>query len=545
MTSRETLPKLSEDELRRQVLVPLFKAMAFRDVTVNHGVTELGKDIVMWKPDELMVRVNYAVVAKKGPITGKVGGGTSSASATSEQIRQSFGAPFSDPVSGRSQAVGSCWVVASGAIKQQTRDAIMAALSPSITANNVRFIDGEQLADLVEKFLPHLTLVDRLDDIRDTVRKVAPDYRIDTTIGDSGVTTFTIRPRRPDADAEEMSFSAKIVLPNDELGRATHEALSAHWLSGSPVRVPGQFIKDFRVPDVIRLLAGSDVAELHELRLGPRRTDSHLDMNFTASSRDGSRAQIGPIRFVVSHAGAESATLDTDPSVAGWLGRIVMRFASQSADLELTPKLLGVNVRVELDALRFLAALRAGGLVELADASTGLLVGKIDLAPNTTPEVPHDVLEFLERVLRIHELSGVAISVPNRTISANELNHIFDTADVLENPTRTMTWDAATIPSDRQLATNLLRVVNNEPVALSELRRERRIVLGQEINFGQRHITFVCSMDQPDREALAHALAQEGDGPFQVRVRRAGSTDATVSYPDIIKRREGRESGQA
>ena len=62
--SLDGLKKLSEADLRREVLIPLFGAMGFRDVTELHGSSELGKDIVMWQEDLLRGRVTLAVVAK-------------------------------------------------------------------------------------------------------------------------------------------------------------------------------------------------------------------------------------------------------------------------------------------------------------------------------------------------------------------------------------------------------------------------------------------------------------------------------------------------
>ena len=47
--SREQLHAMKEEELRTAVLIPLFKAMKYRDVIHYHGgAGEQGKDIVMW-----------------------------------------------------------------------------------------------------------------------------------------------------------------------------------------------------------------------------------------------------------------------------------------------------------------------------------------------------------------------------------------------------------------------------------------------------------------------------------------------------------------
>lgn len=38
--------------------------MGFQDVRENHGTSEKGKDIVMWKHSDLDSRIDYAVVVK-------------------------------------------------------------------------------------------------------------------------------------------------------------------------------------------------------------------------------------------------------------------------------------------------------------------------------------------------------------------------------------------------------------------------------------------------------------------------------------------------
>ena len=78
MITRDQLAGVSENLLREEVLIPLFTAMGYRDVFAYHGgALEVGKDIVMWKPDDFRDRVNYAVVVKKGNLTGRASGGGS------------------------------------------------------------------------------------------------------------------------------------------------------------------------------------------------------------------------------------------------------------------------------------------------------------------------------------------------------------------------------------------------------------------------------------------------------------------------------------
>src|SRR5687767_2180739 len=83
----EGLESLSEDQLRKTILIPLLEAMGFQGVSETHGIVELGKDLVMWD-DTTLGRVNVAVIAKAGPISGQAKARSGSATTTYAQILQ-------------------------------------------------------------------------------------------------------------------------------------------------------------------------------------------------------------------------------------------------------------------------------------------------------------------------------------------------------------------------------------------------------------------------------------------------------------------------
>src|SRR6185295_17983487 len=107
--TRAELSTMREDQLQKQVLVPLFVAMGFQDVTIYQGASELGKDIVMWKLGDLGERINYAVVAKAKKISGKAAG-KSSAAEVRFQIEQAFGNPWPDTKTTELRRVDRCFV---------------------------------------------------------------------------------------------------------------------------------------------------------------------------------------------------------------------------------------------------------------------------------------------------------------------------------------------------------------------------------------------------------------------------------------------------
>jgi hypothetical protein len=69
MNVKDKLQLLSEDDLRRNVVIPLLSALGCSDVRDNCGQYEYGKDIVYTIRDHfLKEKIWGAVVVKKGEI---------------------------------------------------------------------------------------------------------------------------------------------------------------------------------------------------------------------------------------------------------------------------------------------------------------------------------------------------------------------------------------------------------------------------------------------------------------------------------------------
>jgi hypothetical protein len=101
---------MKEADLRVEVLIPLFEAMGFSDVSHYHGgAGEPGKDITMWRPNVLGDREYYAVVAKAARITGEATG-RGSAAEVQMQIAQAVGSRFTDTVDLSERQATKCWV---------------------------------------------------------------------------------------------------------------------------------------------------------------------------------------------------------------------------------------------------------------------------------------------------------------------------------------------------------------------------------------------------------------------------------------------------
>jgi hypothetical protein len=169
MLTKAILQKMDEDHLCQDVLIPLFKEMGFNDVTFYHGgIGEQGKDVVFWKLDELNARVNYAVVVKSKPITGQAKSGKGTAGEVATQIQQSFGSTYYDPVTSVPQEVHVCWVVTNQKILKEGEESIRSIIKPSNYERHLKFINGDTLWELVQKYLGIQAVMGRLEEIQKT-----------------------------------------------------------------------------------------------------------------------------------------------------------------------------------------------------------------------------------------------------------------------------------------------------------------------------------------------------------------------------------------
>jgi len=99
MNWEEKLKGIKEDELRTNILMPLFRAMGYQGVDHSHGPNERGKDITMWMLTPTGGRDNYAVVVKARKINARASG-KGSARDVAIQIQQCFGDTYTEETRG-------------------------------------------------------------------------------------------------------------------------------------------------------------------------------------------------------------------------------------------------------------------------------------------------------------------------------------------------------------------------------------------------------------------------------------------------------------
>jgi len=142
------LQSLSEEELTKRFLIPLYESMDCKNVRYTHRKLEFGKDIIYYKDDEYGNRIYTGVQVKRTKIT------TSDVDKLSRQTSEAFGEPFTDLSTGKKLDLDQFVVLTSNEILEEAKDSLWASLRGARLDKLVKVIDGHQLVTLLEQHLP-------------------------------------------------------------------------------------------------------------------------------------------------------------------------------------------------------------------------------------------------------------------------------------------------------------------------------------------------------------------------------------------------------
>lgn len=147
------LQSLSEQELRRQVLIPLFSAAGFHDVNEHHGAHEKGKDLLFREISRFNEAFLHGAVVSREDIVGTVGN-SKSASRVLEQAEIALNDEFTDKYSGAQVTLDRCWVITSGRILPTAMESIAGKLKKQNLQKLIKFVDIDKLIELIDKWWP-------------------------------------------------------------------------------------------------------------------------------------------------------------------------------------------------------------------------------------------------------------------------------------------------------------------------------------------------------------------------------------------------------
>jgi hypothetical protein len=421
--SAEILANMKEAELQSEVLIPLFRAMGFRDVTPHQGASELGKDLVMWKPGDLGERVNYAVVAKAKRISGKAKGSSSSAANVRFQIEQAFNSPYVDPVTAEEQHIDRCWVVSSKQIGPTAVRAIEGVLRGNHLDKVTRFIDGNTLWNLIERHLGERTVLDKLAQVQAMFEEANPYHRIVSTIRGNAI-SFSLEPKDQQLALEHpVSISTHLKFPDTEEGRAKREELERFLDTGSDLTISKEYIERVELPEFLQGFIEPVANAGWQVALAAAPTDEPFLAKMIVKCPDGDGATLDCVHLVKTRGGRKQATLSNQSQRVPWQFEITVDFEKVLYHFKLGLDPGGANVKRVLEGVLFLKAMSKGGLFVLEHLDTGFLMEQT-IEPR--PLRPSDGwIETIKKLVFIQNKTRVPLVYPARTIEVGELKVIW------------------------------------------------------------------------------------------------------------------------
>jgi len=138
----------NEADFTLSLVIPLLRRLRFRNVKYNHGKREYGKDITFCRNTEFGETEYFAVQVKFGNVSG---GSKSDIDDILSQAQMAFTMPFYDVYSRRKQRISKLVIIISGKFTENATERIIEGIESNAIKNNMIFIDGDKINDLIEQ----------------------------------------------------------------------------------------------------------------------------------------------------------------------------------------------------------------------------------------------------------------------------------------------------------------------------------------------------------------------------------------------------------
>lgn len=438
MLTKEQVRRMKEDELRREILIPLLKRMGFRDVYEHHGgENEQGKDIVCWKPDELDNRRNYALVVKATTITGDAAQGKGSAANVWTQIHQCFGQPFADVRTGEACQVHHCWVVTNQGFTKAGRASLHSVLASAGKDRNVTFIDIDQLWRLIKKHWPQAVWL-ALEEARRELAEWDTHYQSRVQLTNAGI-ELNVEEKLPGAAQEKpltMHFHGEF--PDTPEGRAARDALERSLATGAPATIPGEFVQ-VTFPEWFASLLGEQAGKITAFHMRSDPHPAHFLLRVEFLPDDGDPFVLEYVDLRVVQAGQEEITLSNKDQPIPVQIEWVVRPKEQKAEFSFSIKPGLMTVTQMLTVLQFLTSMSKPGTGNAIWLDTGFPVFGLRYAAIREAPDP-GFMQLTEDLAAIQVKTRRPLILPDREFTQEEIKTIDKLRQILHEGEVSVTW---------------------------------------------------------------------------------------------------------
>ena len=535
MLTIDYIQSLDEDQLVDEVLIPLLKAMGFRDVTKHHGGSaEQGKDIICWKTDELGLRRNLAIVAKATPITARANMASGSTGEVLTQIQQAFGKSFIDPVSTEPREVHECWVISSQRILKEAEDSIRSALSTNgLLPRLTTFINGDRLWELVEQYMPISAVWQKLQEASNTLQELDPHY-VPQVILEPGAIQVTIAEKPASSPIENpLEITSHFEFPDTPEGHAAHQALWDFVRTGTPVDIPSNYVRSVEFPDPFKELFGPQQPLLFQIRLGGPVNPRPLTVRIEFRCDDGDGFTIPYVELRVKQGGTDEITFTNAEQPLAFKVTLVARLKDHLTELNIqseAPDPMPVNLA--LDILRLRRCLSKPYVSKIVYLATEMeLFTQRQEEGISTP--PHDFLMgVVEDLTFLQKRLGKPILLPLREWTIEEQQTITKLRAVIHEARMETTWDslkASLLPTGARgvletFADGKLGVIQIEQSDTEEL-------FGIQLDLGAMRAT-AWNVRLQNEDQVRKELTSAGNAtPIECRFEPGGPNRMLKEYP--------------
>ncbi len=543
--TRFQLEQMKEDDLRKEILIPLFKKMGYQDVYEYHGGSlEQGKDIVMWRPDEFGQRVNYAVVVKAKKISGSVSA-RSGAGEVLTQIQQAFGSPFKNPVTSGDEYAQRCLVVCP-TIRPEALTALNGALKEQHLDRVTRFLHDDNLWAAIEEYVPAKTVIAKLGEAGEFLDQVSDRFRIKAEVGEK--VTLTLEERESGNSGEPpLEVSVSFEFPDTPEGRKVAESVQKAFSTGSPATVPQEFVRELRLPNEMKTLASlfglaEDVRPAIEMKSLPSEIPMPLRLEVC---KDGELTGLYEyIDLRVTQSGTDEVTLTNEHQLVPL--KLQMVISRRDRELRQTWKveIKDANVHEVLQALKFHNAVAAGGTLRAVHLQTGLLIVERAIGPGEAGIEGSDPfwLEVLEELDFIQQKIEIPIRLPGRDISTDEAWEILETARILRDGRLESESAGWTLGVEKGfLDEHFSRFHPGLPHCMAIKQDEEREILGVRFDMGERIVScaraYVSKAEAKRAKAAARRLGDNDS--VHITFKPFDKCPVIVEYPKWLPEGDG------
>jgi hypothetical protein len=520
----EKIVSLKEDQLCKDILIPLFNAMEFQDVYHYHGgLLEQGKDIVMWKEEALCGRMNYAVVVKAEKISGEANKITR---LVLTQVQQCFGSPYLDKITREERHIYHCFIVTSKEITKEAIYSLKSALRAMSHDSHVTFIDGEKLWKYIKKYLPQYIIFESFVSGYEALNSADPYWEYDVQIKQKEV-RFNLEPKNQEDGPVELMLNMHFL---ETLEDKKKQAEFQQFIeTGSPVKLDSSNIEVIEISK--NLPFPLMVADKYQLILGPTRQREPRLFSIEIIGNNGGNFFLPYIDFVVTQIGTEQITFSNDKQPIPF--KFIVTYSKKTSHMVINYHFDAIehNIYQLAQILKAQRLIAEGCSIFFTDLETGQRIPCPFVVPFNGADLPDKLfVEMVDKVVFIQEQTKTLIPVPDKKLlfTQQDIFLINQVETILKTGVMTTPLESLTLATQKD-PKKIQEVLESKELFL---KMDFRDILGTQVPLGP--ITIQCDhfeVHPQDTKAVQSALSENStDEQLTFRLMPAKGSTIEVKY---------------